>query len=297
MIMRKNKFAEYVGIIALASLMALNYEIFIFKNQFAPAGIGGVATMIQYVFDFSVGYLTLIINIPLAVIAYFIIDRDFTLKSLTFSLVFSMMLLVLKNIDLTSFRYYSENGTSTVLAPVAAGTINGIIYGFAMKLNGSTGGMDIVAACIRKSRPHFALTRIIFTLNTIVAIVSYFVYGFKLEPVILCIIYCFITSTVNEYILKGGKGAIKFEIITMHADEISERIIKELRHSATIWAVEGAYTHNERQMLICLVNKHQIIDFQRILNEYDNTFAYISGVTETIGNFKRIKVNHEHTAR
>ena len=280
MCMKKHKMIEYIKIIILASIMALNYEIFIFKNQFAPAGIGGIATMIQYVFDFSVGYLTLIINIPLAFIAYFIIDRDFTIKSLTFSMVFSFMLILLKTVDLDAFRYYSENGTSAILAPVAAGTINGIIYGFAMKLNGSSGGMDIVAACIRKRRPHFALTRII-------------IYGYKLEPVILCIIYCFITSSVNEYILKGGKEAIKFEIITTHGDEICKRIINELHHSATIWTVEGAYTHIDRQMLICLVNKHQIIEFQRILYEYDDTFAYISGVTETIGNFKKIKKVHK----
>ena len=54
-------------------------------------------------------------------------------------MVFSFMLLFLKVVDLDAFRYYSENGTSTILAPVAAGTINGIIYGFAMKLNGSIG--------------------------------------------------------------------------------------------------------------------------------------------------------------
>ncbi|MBQ8862008.1 MAG: YitT family protein [Clostridia bacterium] len=50
-------FFEYASIIALAFLMALSYEIFIFQNSFAPSGINGIATMIQHIFGFSVGYI------------------------------------------------------------------------------------------------------------------------------------------------------------------------------------------------------------------------------------------------
>ena len=42
-------------------------------------------------------------------------------------------------------------------------------------------------------------------------------------------------------------------------------------------------------VLICVVNKHQINDFHRILAKYDNTFSYYEQVNETYGNFKRIK--------
>ncbi|MBQ9746332.1 MAG: YitT family protein [Clostridia bacterium] len=71
---------DYACIIALALLMAINFEIFIFRNSFAPSGINGVATMIQYVFDVNVGYISLIINIPLVVAAFFLVDRKFALR-------------------------------------------------------------------------------------------------------------------------------------------------------------------------------------------------------------------------
>ena len=58
---------DYAAITGMAVLMALNYQIFILQNAFAPSGLNGLATMIQYMFHFSVGYFSLIINIPLAI--------------------------------------------------------------------------------------------------------------------------------------------------------------------------------------------------------------------------------------
>ena len=90
---------EYTCIVALAFLMALSYEIFIFQNSFAPSGINGIATMIQHIFDFSVGYISLIINIPLATLAFFLVDRKFALRSGVFVLVFSVLLIAVQNMD------------------------------------------------------------------------------------------------------------------------------------------------------------------------------------------------------
>ena len=65
---------------------ALIYEIFVFPNSFAPAGINGIVTMIQYLFRFKVGYLSLIINLPMLAVAWFVLDRSYALRTLTFTL-------------------------------------------------------------------------------------------------------------------------------------------------------------------------------------------------------------------
>ena len=56
----------YLFIIFNGMLCALSYRLFVFPNKFAPAGIGGITTMVQYIFNINVGYLTLLINVPLA---------------------------------------------------------------------------------------------------------------------------------------------------------------------------------------------------------------------------------------
>ena len=286
---RRRSAFDYIAISVLAVIMAFNYEIFVFRNAFAPAGINGIATMVQYLFDFSVGYMSLLINIPLSLLAFFYVDKKFALRSGVFTIMFSFALLLLKRADLSAIVYHTANGTSTILAPVAAGTVNGAIYGAAVKLGGSTGGTDIIAACIRVKMPYFSFARVTFVLNAIVAGASFFVYDFNFEPVIMCIIFNFIASNICDYIVKGGLGALKFEVITSHAEEMSEELMKKLHHGVTVINAEGMYTHSGKQVIICVINKHQIVDFQSIVRSYPDTFAYVSSVSETVGNFKKIR--------
>lgn len=281
---------DYLIVTALAFLMAVNYEVFILQNAFAPAGINGIATMIQYKFNFSIGYMNLLINIPLCIWAFFWLNKDYAGKTIVFSLAFSAFLLVFKYrvIDISRFVYVTENGTSTLLAPLAASVVNGFIYGTIVRLNGSTGGTDVIAACVRKKNPRFSLMWIIFAMNCLVAAVSYFVYDYQLEPVILCIGYSFVTSKISDGIIKGVKQAVKFEIVTDNYEKLANEIMTKLHHGVTVMQATGMYTRSEHDVMICVVNKHQIIDLQKILLNYPGSFAYISDVRETMGNFKKI---------
>ena len=280
---------SYLLIILFALLAATNFEIFVLNNAFAPAGINGIATMIQYKLGISVGYLNLLFNIPLCLIAIFFVEREFITKSLTYTLAFSGFLLLFKNgyIDLSRFVYVTANGTSTILAPIAAGVLNGLLFTSVIKTGGSMGGMDIVAACIRKVKPHLNMNTVIFSLNTSVALISYFVYDFNVEPVILCILYCFISSQMSEKLMQGVKRAVKFEIVSNHYEEISKEIIEELHHSVTVMPATGMYTHKETKLMVCVVTKREVHDVQQILAKYPGTFAYTSNVTETMGKFMR----------
>ena len=280
---------EYAIIIAAAVLMALNYYIFILPNQFAPSGLGGISTMIQYLFHFSVGYMTLIMNIPLAIISWFRVDRQFTLKTMVNVIVFSGVLLLFQNrvIDIRELIYQTADGKSTILAPVAAGAINGIIYAISLKYGGSTGGMDFVSALIHEKKPAYSMTHISFFINLAIAGVSYFVYGLQMEPVILCIMYSFLTTRMSDYILKGAHEALRVEMITDHPHEITERIVTELHHSGTILQAKGGYTNQDKNVLITVIGKHQITDLTKILRDYPETFANVSSVGDTVGNFNR----------
>ena len=270
----------------LALVMGLSYALFVFPNSFAPAGINGFATIIQYLFHISIGYLSLIINIPLILLAWKKLNADFAKKSLLFVLVFSATTLILGNLDLSGIAY--DSGSSTILGPAAAGVVSGAVYGLVLRLNGSTGGTDIVAAWVHKLHPEVSLVWVIFTLNASVAILSFFVYGYQFEPVILCLLYCYLSSRISDGILKGGKSALKFEVITRHPEELSSKLLQELRHGVTLIQAEGMFSKTPNYLLICVVNRHQVVQFQNILRAFPDTFAYVSNVNETLGNFKLI---------
>ena len=86
---------RYAQIMLGAILLAFVYYIFIINNQFAPAGLNGIATMVQYKTGFSISYMSLLINIPLSVLAYFLVDQKFAVRTMLFSIVYSTSFLLL----------------------------------------------------------------------------------------------------------------------------------------------------------------------------------------------------------
>ncbi len=100
--------------------------------------------------------------------------------------------------------------------------------------------------------------------------------------------YCYLTSKISDNFLKGGKKALKFEVVTKEAEALSHRLFQELRHGVTVVPALGMYSEEEKNLLVCVVNRHQIVKFQEILSQFPGSFAYVSEVNETMGNFKRI---------
>ena len=291
----KIELAVCLAMIALAFLFALNYQLFIVRNGFAPAGINGIATMIEYKTGFDVGYFSLIVNVPLCVFAYFCIGKGFAVKTFVFSVAYSVFLLVLGTVDLSAFQYDAK-GVDTVFPALIAGAVGGFVYGLSFRLNSSTGGADVIAKYVSKKDPLLNFFWINFAINAAIALASYFVYAvpgdngalvYDYRPVCLCMLYCFLSSLVGSMIIRGSKSAYKFFIITPHADEIDREILERLHHSATRLQGAGAYSNAPRDVIVCVVNKRQLVEFKNILKKYENTFAFVETVNETIGNFKR----------
>ena len=282
------KIWTYFVVALIAFVAAVNYELFIFPNSFAPSGINGVCTMIQHVFGISVGYLSLLINIPLAIWCYIEVSKSIALRSMVYVGVFSVALLILDHVDLSAFAYSTDNGTSKILGPLVAGIIMGYCYNLLIKSSAYSGGTDFIAAIIHKRNPNKSVLGITFILNAIVAVASYFVYDYQMEPVILCIIYSFASSTVGDRLTKSGRQAIRFEIVTDHPGEISKEIITKTKHTTTVFPAKGMYSGRETNVLICIVNKTQAAAVSKIIRKYPRTFAIMSQVNEVMGNFKHL---------
>ena len=278
----------YFVIALVAMLSAVNYELFVFPNQFAPSGVNGICTMIQYIWGINVGYLSLLINVPLALWCYFTVSKPVALRSMVYVLTFSVGLVLLDYVDLSGFAYVTENGTSKILGPLVAGIIQGYVYSILVKASAYSGGTDFISAIIHKKDPNKSVFGMSFAINTGVAIVSYFVYGYQMEPVILCILYSFMSSTVAERQMKAGREAVCFEIITDYPQEISQEIIRKIGHTTTMIPCKGMYSGKERHMLICVVNKTQAATVARIVRKYPYTFAVMDPVSEVMGNFKKL---------
>ena len=282
------KVLTYAVIVGMAFLSATSYQLFVFPNKFAPAGLNGICTMVQYVFGISVSSMNLLINIPLALLVYKKVSKSIAVRSMVYVFSFSAFLTLLDHIDISVFAYSTTTGTSTILGPLVAGIVGGSVYSTLAHASAYTGGIDFVASLIRVKRPDLNFYFVIFGLNVTVAIISYFVYDYQIEPVILCIMYSFTSSTVSDKALKSGRSAVRFEIVTDYPQQLSDAIITRLNHSATLIPGKGMYSGRETNILICVINKTQVTALSAIVREYPNTFAVMSNVSEVMGNFKHM---------
>ena len=287
---------QYSIIIILAAVMAFNYKLFIVPNRFAPAGFNGLATMIQYKLNFSIGYMTMLINVPLCIFAFFTTSKRFAIRTFTYVSVYSVVYLFLQQFDMRGF-IYDAKGVDTIFPCLLAGIISGTIYGIIFQLNGSSGGTDIIAKFSTVKNPRLNFFWVTFALNAVVAATSYFIYAeeidgvtyYDLKPVCLCMLYCFISSFLGSKMMSGTKTAYNVTIITTHAAEIEQDIMNNLHHGATHFAATGSYSHAEKDVILCVINRNQLVDMKNILKKYDETFVYVEPVSETVGNFAKVK--------
>lgn len=290
------KLWTYTAIALVALVSAVNYELFVFPNQFAPSGVNGICTMIQHITGISVGYLSLLINIPLALWVYKEVSKPLAIRSMIYVVVFSVGLVVLDHVDLSAFAYATENGTSKIMGPLVGGIIMGYCYSVLAKSSAYSGGTDFISAVIHHRNPEKGFFGMTFVINTAIAITSYFVYDYQMEPVILCILYSFTSTTVGDRLMKSGRTAIRFEIITEHPRELSDEIIHRFHHSATLIPAKGMYSGKDTSVLICVVNKTQAPALANFIKTYPQSFAVMSQVGEVVGNFKNLSSSGKEVA-
>ena len=283
------KALSYGMVVLVAFLMALNYQLFVFPNRFAPAGINGIFTMLQHSFGFKLSYSSIIVNIPLAIVSFFLDSRPRALRSLTYCLTYSAFLLILDNVDLSAFVY--STNVSALLGPAVAGIITGYLGSWMLRVNACYGGTEFVASLIHKYKPNFNFFSVIFFINISVAVCSYFVYDYQVEPVLLCIIYSLGSSSVRDNYTRKNRSAVRCDIITDNPHDLGEALLKELRHGVTMIKAEGVYSGDDKAVLVCIVNHTQEQALAKLVKSFPNSFVIFSPVTQVVGNFKRLDSN------
>lgn len=280
------KVVSYLFVVLLGLVLALGYQLFVFPNDFAPAGLNGIFTMIQYLFGFKLSNASLILNIPLYILVYFKVSKPFANRAMVFLLSFSGFLSLLDLVDLSPFVYSTT--ISTLLGPAVGGMISGFC-GYYMHLMGTCmGGTEYIAKLLHKKNPNFNFFSIIFGLNVIVACISYFVYDYKIEPVLLCIIYSYFSSSVRDNMNRKHQSAIRCEIVTEDGKTLGREIIERLHHSVTKIPGTGLYTGKEKDVLVCIVNPSQLNELTKIVNKYPGSFVTVSQVNTVMGKFARL---------
>ncbi len=273
-----------VGICFLSGIIvAFALHVFANPNNFAPGGVNGFASIVGYLTGINMGWFVILFNLPILILVFIIIDRRTSVYIMIYMAVQALGLIVLEKLNFP--QYKAEN--NLIFACIAAGIISGFGYSIVMRCFGAAGGTYAISALITKFKPDKNTAVVSFILDSSVVLVSFFVYGMKIEPVISTLINLFLANYVIDYVLQGMKVGYKIEIITDYPEEIAKDLIEATKHGVTELSVRGMYTKEERYELMCIVRRRQVGLVMKIIKNYPHSFANISKVNQVIGRFKK----------
>ena len=288
-----------VFVLLFATLLySLTTYIFVLGNNFAPSGLSGILAMIEKEYELTTGsFVLLLINAPLLIWSFFSLSKRFAIyTTLSVTLMCITFFLLDKIEGAEKLRFFDAKITIAgeeyfdfgrrIFCAVVSGFSAGVSIAAMFRIHASLGGVDIIVALVQKKKPRANVSILLFAVNFIIIIASYFVFD-DIEGVLLSLIYIIIFSKVCEYILNGVKKALKFEVVTEHPVELSKELIEKLGHSVTVTHAKGMYQNKDKYLLICVIRSRQVADFEKVLKNYPDTFAFASSVSEVFGMFNK----------
>lgn len=273
---------DIAGILLGSFILAVSIQAVIVPAHLLTGGITGIAIIIHFFtrLDVWLGYV--ILNIPVFIAGYRFISRRFAFYSLIGMLALTVFLGLTRNMNF--------HINDVLLASVLGGVLGGIGVGINLRSKGSTGGLDIIAAIVKRYWGHsFGLTSLVFNL----AIISVFALSSGIELALFTAISMFVSSKVMDSVESGPSISKTVFIISQYSDDIAHAVLENLHRGCTIMDGRGAYTGEQKHILMVTVGKTQLPRLKEIVFQIDqHAFLTINDAIEVYGKgFKSSKAD------
>ena len=277
---RKNVIEAYLKIIIGTGIMGLAIKCIYDPISLVTGGFTGVAILVKKLTEAFVAggiplWLTnLALNIPVFLVAWGVKGKKFIGRTAVATVLLSVWLYVIPEIDLVNGDY--------ILASIFGGVLTGIGLGMIFWANATTGGTDMVSALIQMKLKHYSIAQILQVLDGIIVLIGLYVFG--LQPTLYAIVAIFIVSKVTDTMLEGMKFSKAAFIITEKYDEVARMIMTELDRGVTGLEARGMYSGDKKCMLYCVVSKKEIVSLKELVTRIDrNAFVIVGDVREVLG--------------
>ena len=266
-------------------IVGMSFSWITFPNSIASGGLTGIAQILNLLTGLPVGVMVIAMNVPLFLVAW----RQFGLRFIIYSLIG----MVCSSLAIDFFALFHVALTRDILlAAVYGGLLKGLGYGLIFYTGGTSGGTDILSRMLRRKYAYIQLGNISLALDA--TVVAAFAVIFKrADAAMYTIITMFVSSRMVNLVLYGTFNSSVCYIITVHPHTIARAIGDKLLRGATLLKGEGAYSGEERDVVLCAVKRQQIPALKKIVSGIDeHAFVIVTQSHEVFGkNFQNIQKN------
>ena len=271
----KHKVKSYSMITLAAVASAAGISLFLDPNNLAPGGVTGIAILVNRLIGIPTGTLILLLNVPLLLLGIWKFGWKFICSTFYAIFIVSVATDVLAPIGALT--------KEPILAAAAGGALSAAALGFVFRAGATTGGMDIVIKVLRLKYPHMKTSSLFLITDVCIASCSGLVFG-NVDVVLYALVAVFVMSYVMDLVLYGKDEANLLYIISDRPEDISQRILGEIDVGVTFLQGRGAYSSQNKKVIMCVTKKQQAPGIEVIVKEEDpRAFMIITSASEIYG--------------
>ena len=274
--MKKTILKSCATITLSCALYALALDCFYAPNNLTCGGFTGIAQIVNHFLPaLPVGALLLVMNLPLYLAGLRRFGFRFLLKSLCATALSSVLIDALAAL-------HAFPATEPLLACLYGGLLLGVSIGILFREEATTGGTELASWLVRRRLEHISVGRICLVIDLAVILIYAAVFRSLLNA-LYGGVALYVTTTVLDLVVSGGNTGKLAYIISERGEEITRELLARglgvTRLSAT-----GAYTNEERPVLLCAVRRREIVATKRLIKELDpDAFFILCEAQEVLG--------------
>lgn len=290
---------DYVGITLGLLLYTFGFTVFLMPYEIVTGGVSGIGAIIYYTTHFPISYTYLLINVVLLMVGLRILGWKFLTKTIYAILMLTFFLGLAQEVipkdssgNFVKILGEGQNFMSLVIGCMMTGSALAIVF----LNNGSTGGVDIIAASVNKFR-NISLGTVLLFLDLVIIGSCLFIpqFGDTIER-IHKIVFGFCTIVIEnfmlDYVMNRRRQSVQFFIFSNKWQEIANALGTKTDHGVTILDGHGWYTGQQRKVICLLARKSESTYIFRLIKMTDpNAFVSQSAVIGVYGEgFDEMKV-------
>ena len=267
---------DAVKILAGTALTSFAFRVLTFPNHIVSGGVTGVAQIVNMLTGFPVGVFTILLNIPLFLLAWKKLGRRFV--------VLTAICMALSSVTIDLLEKTARPLTEEpMLAAVYGGVIKGAGFGLIYTTGATTGGVDIPARILRRKYPHINFGTFTLAINAVI-ILSFAVIFRRFDSSMYTLICMYISNKVIALLLYGPIDSRLCYIISDRSEELRAAITERLGRGATMLQGHGAWSGKEKQVILCVVKPPQLARLRTLVREIDESaFLVVSDARSVYG--------------
>lgn len=280
------KTLPYFWIILASAAYAVGFNWCYVPNGIAFGGLTGVAQIINAVLPWApVGTTVIVLNIPLFLLGWKLLGGRLLVSSLFAMAVSSVFIDVLDSL-------YQFPAMNPLLACIYGGVLMGGSLGVIFQQGATTGGTDLIARLLKLPLPWLPMGKLLLVVDLLVIVAVALAFG-SLDSALYGVVSLYISTLVMDGVLYGMDNAKVAYIISSSPEEIARAILDDMDRGVTILNGRGAWSGEEKQVLLVAFKQRQIVQLKRMVRELDPAaFLIVCEAHEVLGDgFREYKQN------